>query len=412
LTLLLIVLLVVLIGASAFFSASETALFSLSSMKVKSLQQSSDPRKKLVANLLTSPSDLLVSIIMLNIFINILVQNVVSSIFGDLSTWVLTVGLPLALTLIFGEVIPKSLALAHNETVSYHVAPIVSKAKRYLFPIRKAMIAVTNRVFRVLFFFLRKEKEISLEELRHVLKTSRQTGVLSEEEAEIVRGYLNVHEMSVKELMRPREEVLFFDSEDPLQKLIHLFVDQECSRIPVCKGSLDQIQGIITSRNFFLRQSTIKNTQDLIPLLQKPFFVPETTSSLVLLRKLYDKKESLALVVDEYGSVSGLIALEDLVEVVVGEIADRRDEKKRFTRLGKHTIIASGKLEIAEFEEMFQVFLPSESHMVTLGGWLTEQMGEIPKSGAHYIWGDFLFHVLAADATRVRRIYVRRLKGK
>jgi putative hemolysin len=125
---------------------------------------------------------------------------------------------------------------------------------------------------------------------------------------------------------------------------------------------------------------------------------------------LYDRKESIAIVVDEYGSVSGLITLEDLVEVVVGEIADRRDVKARFTRAGEDVIITSGKFELAEFEEVFGKELFSENNVVTIGGWLTEQLGDIPKTGTKYVTEEFLFHVLASEPTRVKRVYIRRLK--
>lgn len=405
----LIVFLIVLLFFSAFFSASETALFSLSSMKVKSFKQDKDPKKRLIATLLSNPRDLLVSIIIFNIAVNILVQNVVSSIFGDFSKWALNVGVPLGLTLLFGEVIPKSIGLANNERLSYFVAPWMNRAKNALLPVRRLFTTITNVVSRCMFFFLKKEEEISVDELQHALKTSRQFGVLNEEEAELVHGYLNLQESSVKELMRPREEMIFFDLEEPLTRLIHLFVDQECSRIPVCKENLDGIVGIMTSRLFFLHRPTLQNTEDLLPILKKPYFVPESISAQTLLRQMYDRKESLAIVVDEYGSISGLIALEDLVEVVVGEIADRRDQKNRYTRSGDDVIIASGKLELLEFEEIFGVALESEN-VVTLGGWLTEQLGDIPKSGTKYLTDDFLFHILSADHNRVRRVYIRRLK--
>ena len=147
-----------------------------------------------------------------------------------------------------------------------------------------------------------------------------------------------------------------------------------------------------------------------MPILKKPFFVPESLHAHSLLRQLYERKESIAIVVDEYGSVSGIITLEDLVEVVVGPIVDRRDEKSHYTKAGDGVIIASGKLELGEFEEIFGIELPSENQMVTIGGWLTEQLGDIPKPGTKYVTDDFLFHVLAADSKRVRRVYVRRLK--
>lgn len=405
----LIALLVVLILLSGSVSASETALFSLSSMKVKVFKEDEDKRKRLVASLLSHPRDLLVTIMILNILFNILAQNVVSSIFGDFSGWLLNVGVPLALTLIFADMIPKSLAIPNNEVIAYRSASLLNFAQRLLLPLRRVLTGFTGVLSRVMFFFLKREKDISIDELRHALKTGTSFGVLNEDEAELVRGYLNLQESIVKELMRPREEVIFFDIQEPLTKLIHLFVDQECSRIPVCNHDLEKVAGIMTSRLFFLHRHELQTSSDLLPILEKPFFVPESMSARVLLKQMYENKRSIALVVDEYGSVSGLITLEDLVEVVVGEIADRRDEKSRYTRSGEDVIIASGKLELAEFEEIFDVSLESENNMVTLGGWLTEQLGDIPKSGAKYMASGFLFHVLAADPTRVRRIYVRRL---
>jgi putative hemolysin len=406
-----IALLLIFLFCSGFFSSSEVALFSLSSMKVKAFKENPDPRKVLVARLLASPRDLLVTIITLNIITNIMIQNLTSGIFGEFSGWTLTVGLPLALTLIFGEVVPKSIGMANNAAISYWVAPFLNFAQRIFLPIRKVLISVTNFISRFLFFFLKSEEDISFDELQHALRTSRHYGILNEDEAELVRGYLLLQDSQVKELMRPREEVLFYDLEEPLSKLIHLFVDRQCSRIPVCRESLDKVLGMISSRTYFLHREEVQKTSDLHVLLTKPWFVPEGMSAEALLHRMHSKEESLALVVDEYGSVSGLIALEDLVEKVVGEIADARDEKSRYTRSGEDIIIASGKLELSEFEEIFAQALLSENNMVTIGGWLTEQIGDIPKTGAKYSFQGFLFHVLGADAKRVRRIYIRRLKS-
>jgi putative hemolysin len=210
-----IILLIAFLFCSGFFSSSEVALFSLSSMKVKSFKNNADPRKQLVAKLLSRPRDLLVTIIMMNIIINIMIQNVSSSIFGDFSGWALNIGVPLALTLIFGEVVPKSIGMAHNAALSYRVAPFLNAAQRLFLPLRRFLIAITSVISRVIFFFLKSEEEISFDELQHVLKTSRHFGILNEDEAELVRGYLRLQEAHVKELMRPREEVLFYDLEEP-----------------------------------------------------------------------------------------------------------------------------------------------------------------------------------------------------
>ncbi|NGX51549.1 MAG: Hemolysin C, partial [Chlamydiae bacterium] len=350
-------LLILLVLISGFLSGSETALFSLSSMKVRAMRHGSDPRGKLIARLLSQPRRLLVTILMLNVLVNILVQNVVSGIFSKYSSWLLMVGVPLALTLIFGEIIPKSLAYAKNSWIAYHTVPIL-RAIEWLFkPVRDAITHITTWVSRFFFFYLRKEKEISIEELKHALRTSRASGVVVDEEAKLMRGYLNLEDDLLKELMCPRGEVLYFDINEPLSKLVHLFVDDECTRVPVCNGTLENVLGIMTSGSFFLHRDRIKTTHDIITFLQKLKFVPESMVGRALLQKFYEEEETMMIVVDEYGSVSGLITLEDLVETVIGQIADRRDEVSHYTRASDEIIIASGKLELIEFEEMFDVHL-------------------------------------------------------
>jgi len=396
--------------ASAFLSASETAFFSLPYTKVKSFQKTHTPKTRLISTLLAHPGDLLVTIMILNVIANILIQNVFSSLFQEHLGWWIHVGVPLLLVLIFGETLPKSLAFAYNVQIATRAAPFIHSIKKILLPLRIALSYITHLISKTLFFFLKQEKEISTEELRHALHLSYKSGIVNTDEAELIRGYLRLQESHVKEIMRPREEILYFDINQDIRTLIHMLVDQECSRIPICNKDLDNILGVITSRIFFLHKVNITCSQDVVSLLQKPFFVPESMPAEALLKQMYAKKESIAIVIDEYSSVCGLITLEDLVETVVGEIIDRRDEKSRYTRSGENVVIASGKLELAEFANIFDIPLKTEHHVVTLGGWLTEMLGDIPKSGTKYANKDFLFHVLSSDATRVRRVYVRKLR--
>lgn len=394
---------------SGCFSASESAFFSLPSSKVKTFKHSSDVRKKLIFQLLKHPQDLLTTLIIINIFVNILVQNVVASIFGGSSGWLINVMIPLAITLIFGEIIPKSLGLAHNEAIAVKTAYFLSKAQIMLSWARRLLKGVASNVSRVLFGFLKKEESISVDELKYALDTSKKSGILSIEEADIAQGYLTLQQADVKDVMRPRDEVLFYDVDLPLDELVKLFVQLECTRVPCCKGHLDQFLGVITSDVYFLYKDRIKTSADLTSFYIKPLFAPESMQAEDLLNRMYEKKESFALVVDEYGAISGLITLEDMVEIVIGEISDRKDQKTRYTRASQDSIIASGKLELVDFESIFDLPLVSEHHMVTLGGWLTEMMGDIPKVGAKYQTKELSFQVIAADPKRVKRIYIRRL---
>ncbi len=406
-----ILALAIFTGCSAFFSASETALFSLSSITVKTYKQHHNKGSRLIAKLLSRPKDLLVTILMMNITINIFVQNIASNLFGSLSGWSLRVGVPLLLTLIFGEIIPKSLALENNAWLAHKVAPTISFYRRTLGPVRHFITTITSYIYRILFFFLKKEESISKDELQHVLQKSKSTGVLFDDEARLIKGYLELQDDTIKERMSPREDIIFYETKRPLKEIYTLFMKKKCTRLPICEDGLDTVIGILSAHTFFLNKNHIHNSDDINKFLQKPFFVPENSPARILLSQFRNKKEDLALVVDEYGSVTGLVTEEDLIEVVIGPITDRRNDKSLYTEAGHGIIIASGKLELEEFERIFGDKLVTPNNMVTIGGWLTEQIGDIPKSGTKYIGDGFLFHVLAAAPNRVRRIYIRKLSS-
>lgn len=403
-------ILVGLLFCSGYFSGSEAALFSLSQHRVKTFAHDPNHKKRMIAGLLEHPKDFLVTVFMLNTLINILLQNVASHMFGSLANWVWKVGVPLILTLLFGEIIPKYIGMKNNIAFSLAVAPVLTSLHKLLRPIRNAVVAVTAPISRALFFFLKKDDTISKEELQHVLQTSRQHGILTSEEAQLVGGYLDLQDSLVKEIMRPRDEILFYDIHDPLSKLTHLFVDQQCSKIPLCNGDLQEIIGIMTAKTYFLYRHEIERGDELAKFISKPYYVPENTLAKLLLRRFNEIGEVIAIVVDEYGSISGLITREDLLEITIGQIADRRDAKPQFTKAGENEIIASGKLELDEFNEIFNTYLVSPNNLVTIGGWLIEQLGEIPKSGTKIELNGFLFHVLSAEPNRIRRLYIRNLK--
>ncbi|MCH1430671.1 MAG: DUF21 domain-containing protein [Chlamydiales bacterium] len=399
-----------LILISSFFSASETALFSLPLSKVQGYKHAPNFRDRTIYHLLSRPRELLVTILMFNILTNILVQNVTSSIFGHLSSWAWKVGLPLILTLLFGEIIPKSLALVNNKSLSKKVAPILLFLQRLIAPARNFVIYITTPISRILFFFFKKEEDISKEELQHVLNTSEEDGIILKEESELISGYLKLKNSSTKELMNPREDIIYYDIQDPLSKLDYLFVNQECSRIPVCEGDLDNILGIISAGQYFLHQNFIKDPEQLKTFLRKAFFAPETTPAAILLQQMERQAQTLAIIVDEYGAISGIITKEDLVEAVIGEIKDRRDNSKPlYTQNSLDSIISSGKLELADFEKIFKYPLHSENNMITVGGWLTEKLGHIPKTGEKFEQENFFFHILSAEPQKIKRLFIKKL---
>lgn len=406
------ILLCVFVMCSAILSGSETALFSLSSFTVQEYKTSKDVKKNIISSLLRRPMDLLVTIMMLNVLFNILVQNTVSGLFSNTNNLLLSVGVPLVITLVFGEIFPKSIAMIHNKAIAYRMAPFLQKISNFLGPIRKILTKITFTVSRLLFFFLKKEERVTLDELYSILKQSKKEGIVHTDESDLIEGYLDLRSSIAKELMRPRDEILYYDMEKPLSELVHLFVDQECSKLPICSNDLQEIKGILTIEQYFFCRDQIKDVKDLEKRLKKPFYVPESMNGWALLITLRNHHEDMALVVDEYGSISGLVTQEDLIESVIGEIEDKRDSTSQYTVSGDDVIIASGKLEIDELEDIFSVSFPRTSNVVTIGGWLTEQLGDIPTAGTKYVTDDFLFYVLAAEPNRVRRVYIRKLKHK
>ena len=241
---LLIICIILLTMMSAFFSASETSLFSLSPITLKTYKHHKDKDKRRVARLLSGPRDLLVTILLMNIAVNILVQNTSSHLFGTLASWSLKVGIPLFLTLVFGEIIPKCIAIQHNAWIAQRVTPIIFFLRRLFRPLRKVITAITTYLYRLIFFFLKKEQCISKEELNHVLHTSKKSGLVDGNEAKLIDGYLSLQDSSVKEIMRPREDIILYKTKNPLSELISLFQNRECSRIPVSDSGLDGIKAM------------------------------------------------------------------------------------------------------------------------------------------------------------------------
>jgi CBS domain containing-hemolysin-like protein len=406
LTGLLIIVLVFLLILSALLASSEIAFFSLSSYTVKSYKKSSDSRKRFVAELLDQPNELMVTILMMNIIVNILIQNVVSSFFDF---WAFKIGVSIFLVLLFGEIIPKSIAFPNNTLVALHLAPYLYKLKEWVGPVRRFLTYITSHISFVLFFFLKKEKPISTEELQHAIETSKKKKILSLEESDLISGYLNLSESFVKAKMRTKDQIDYYDLHQPSNVLSSLFGQKRYSRVPVTSHGLDYIVGILSIEQYYAHKDEVKVSDDWIPFLLKPFYVPIMANALQVLAQMREKKESSALVVDEYGLIQGLISDEDLIESVIGSVQDEKSEQKLYRYSGKDTIVTDAKLELSEFEKIFHIPLKTKTQAVTVGGWLIEQLEDIPISGTRYVTHNFLFYVISASPHKINTIYIRKL---
>lgn len=405
----LIILLVILLLFSSFFSTSETALFSLSPSKRKSFKKSDHKGQKAAAYLLEKPKSLLITVLIMNIAVNLGVQNVISSIFGTLSGVLLTVAFPFILTLVFGEILPKTIAVTKDEAISSKVSPIILFFSFVLTPVRYVFLKITNIASYMVSIFLKKDSEITREEIKHALVSSKDTGLMTKDEVKLLLGSLRLSEMQVKEVMCPRQNIFFHDINSSPQKLRDLFAEKRLSKIPVVDRDIDHVIGIVNATAFFKVNHRIHEASDLKKIIKPGFFVPETMLARTLLAHFDERKEEIACLVDEYGSISGLITREDLVEIVVGQIKDIREEKTLFTKQGEDVIICSGKYELNDLEQLFDIEIERNNLESTVGGYLVEILGDIPKSGYKVTRNNLMFHVLLATEAKVSRVYIKNL---
>ncbi|MCE5293213.1 MAG: hemolysin family protein [Chlamydiales bacterium] len=392
--------------ASAFFSCSEVAFFSLPASKIRSFRNQKNARMQQVARILSRSKSLLVTIFMYNTMANVLLQNATSDLFAASGGWVLRVGVPLVLVLFVGELIPKYLGLIHNEKLALTFAPVIEWLEWIITPLRTIITRVAFMLSRLFFFFLKAEPALSKDELQHILQSSEGKGILHKDEAELIYSILSLENKQVNEIMRTRSDMPIYNIEEPLSKLIHLFSEEMLSEVALFEMPQEKMLGVIRARDFFIKRDSIHAGKDLRQIMRKAFFVPETISAGILLQQLRGKYTDSAWVVDEYGTICGMITEQDLLSELIVSDTPRENEKPDFERLSNSTIVARGIMSLDDVRELFHVKLPSEHHMVTIGGYVTEKLGTIPAVGSTFDEENLTFRILSSDNKKVNKVHI------
>lgn len=391
-------------------SLAETSFCSLTSGQVQELSRQKDPRSQAAARIISRPKELLVTVLCVNTIMNILVQNVASGAFTDESNWLIQVGVPFVTTFFFSELLPKILALQNSVKVSLLLAPVTSFIMGMLGPLVPYLSKVASFVGRVVFFFLRPRKPIDGRQLLQALEQlSGHEEIIDPLEKKLMQGLVDLQHKQAQDIMWPRSEILVYDVQDPLEKLLNLIYKEECGKIPICEGGLDHVLGVLYVKDIAGKKISELNQDVLRDALRRALFVPETTSAVTLLRQLDDAYQSLALVVDEYGNVSGLLTREDLLEVVVGEIIDRRNHKNWYTLTEEGSIVANASWEIEGVEELLGIRLSNPLKAQSLGGWLSTVHGSIPEEGWKSVFEDYIFEVIDASPSHIRQVKITRM---
>lgn len=395
---------------SAFFSASETAYFSISRSAAAAMAKGR-ARERMAADLLRDPRMLLVTILFGNLLVNITATSVVTALaiglYGEkgvgIAVLVMTV-----LILLFGEISPKSLALKAAPEFAVAGAPLL-KALMFLFaPVRIVLGAIAEYTVEASRKILGESREeYHAHELATAVELGHRDGLFGEFEKEVLTNLFLFSETAAREIQTPRHEVFALDVDTPLNEAIAAVRKRGYSRVPLSEGTGDAIVGMLFAKEL-LRFSKDDRVQ-LRDIMHEASFVPETKRIRDLFGELITAHEHLVVLVDENGSYTGILTLEDILEEIFGEMRNRREPKvDEYHRLGDGRIVAEGAMSLRDAAEVLGVPLESEE-VETIAGYLIEKIGRIPAEGEAFTIDGLRFLVLSAEAVRVSKLKIERV---
>ena len=398
------VALVVLVALSAFFSASETAFSSLNQIRLKSRAEDGDLAAARVLAMSEKYDKLLSTILIGNNIVNIAAASIGTIIFtkmlgaergATVSTMVLTV-----VVLIFGEVTPKSLAKEMPETVATAVSPFLNLLMILFTP----LTWLFSQWKRLLGHFIHSTEEdtITEGELMTMVSEAENDGELTDRESELIRSAIEFDDVEVEEILTPRVDVIAVEDDLSLDEVADTFAESGYSRLPVYHGTIDNIIGVVHEKDFYMAR--LKKEVKLEDLVKPTLYTTGSTQISQLLRTLREQHHHMAVVVDEYGGTEGIITLEDILEELVGEIWDEHDEEETPISKGSDgTYLVDAEMSFDDFADYFG--LRSDSDMASVSGWVMEQFGRLPETGA-----SFDFETLHVQITRIANHHIEQIR--
>ncbi|HEX7504309.1 MAG TPA: hemolysin family protein [Syntrophales bacterium] len=395
---------------SGFFASSEAALFSLSSLHLHKMKEEQYPFLSLVERLLQAPRRLLITILAGNEVVNITLSAVTTAlfigIFGERGGW-LTIVVATPVLMLFGEAIPKTIGKTYSMRISSMVSPLMMLVQKVEFPV----VWVLERLSGYILGPLRKkggegEDAIMEEEFRSLVDAGHQEGILDAGQRDLIHRVFELADTHVSDIMTPRVDMISLPVTTALDDLRRDIIEQGYSRIPVYGTGPDDIIGILYARDLLGLMAEGKAPASVEPLLRKPYFVPEERSADQVLRDFQKRNMHVALVVDEYGGISGLVTMEDILEALFGDIYDERDTRERpFHRIDDRNLMVSGAMSIDEFNSLIGTSIPSEDYG-TVGGFVFHLFGRLPSRGDRISFDGLSFLIRKVKGTRILSVRV------
>ncbi|MFA5006405.1 MAG: hemolysin family protein [Candidatus Izemoplasmatales bacterium] len=386
----LLALMLALLAVSAFFSMAEMAFSAVGKVRLKTLvDQNAHGSKKalwIAENFDRTLTTLLVGNNLVNIANTSVAVVFFSSLFASLpnATTVVSIVNTAAMTimiLIFGEILPKSAAKMNPEKMCLRISGFLYFLIRVMTPITFPFRKLNSRVVQRLDAGGEQKPTVTEDELETIIDTMEEEGSIDGEEADMLQRVLDLSDITVEEIMTPRVDMVAIDIEKTVEEITDMFIKHKFSRMPVYDGNSDNIVGILYERDFFTK--LIKNrTFNVKKILRKPLFVPATTKVDALIELLQGENNHMAVVVDEYGGVDGIVTMEDALEELVGEIYDEHDDvEKNVVKRDQNTYVVDADFDLKRLFEDLELGTPPESEATSVGGWLFEQFQDIPEVG-------------------------------
>ena len=392
-------LIIIFIFLNAVFAAAEIAVVTLRRTRIKQLVDAGNKRAIVLDKLREHPNRFLATIqigitlvavlasaiggatlveVIKPILINIPIPFISAS--SEAISIIIVAVIITYFFIVFGELIPKSIALSNPEAVGLIIAPVIEKFSKIAMPFVQVLRISTNILLKP--FGKRAFSErgyISEEEIKLLLEEGRERGIFEAEEKELIHSVFEFTDMSAKEVMVPSTQMATISLGMSPEDIKTIIAEEQFSRYPVIGKDLNDIRGILHARDFLT--ALAKGGSDIRKLIKPPFFIPDTLKISILLREMQRKRTHMALVIDEYGGVSGLVTMEDLLEEIVGEIRDEYDVESPVIQISDGTFRMDASISIRDLKEDYEIEIPESTEYETLSGFLLTTLQRIPKIG-------------------------------
>jgi putative hemolysin len=408
-----ILFLFILLFLSGFFSGSEASLFSLTALHLHKMKEDKNPFYAYIHKLLAYPRRLLVTILVGNESVNITISVLTTSIFilflGIEGKWI-AIAVTTITLLIFGEAIPKTFAVNYP----MRFATSVSVPLAFFASIERPVVWILEKVSDLFVYVLGRkfsqEKQVLTEdEFKTLVDVGHEEGALEEAEKDLIHRVFDLADTTVSDIMTPRVDMFCLPLTMGMEEMAKEILKTRYSRIPIYETDRDDILGILHARHLLEEITKGRRSESVKPLLKKPYFVPLERTAESMLRDFRMRRIQMALIVDEYGGIEGLVTLNDIMEDLVGDIYDEYDVKESlYNRVDDGSLIMSGAMDIEEFNNLMRTSVPVED-FDTLGGFVLHLFGKVPTRGEEIYYENYTFKV---EKVVKRRIMTVRVKQK